>query len=58
MRLRRAGGSANLRKVASHSAVQGYWRGDRKVRSQVVGENRRQVPTPDAGDAYFESQCR
>ena len=40
MRLLRARGSAELGKVASGSATQGLWLGNRKVGSQIVGENR------------------
>ena len=39
VRFLRARGSAELRKVASGSATQGLWQGDRKVGSQVIGED-------------------
>ena len=44
MRLLRAHGSVKLRKVASDSAMQGLWLGDRKVGSQVISEDRSQLP--------------
>ena len=44
MKLFRAGGSAELGKVASDSATQGLWLGDRKVGSQVIGEDRSRPP--------------
>ena len=37
-------GSAELRKVASSSATQGLRLGDRKVRSQVIREDRNLLP--------------
>ena len=40
VRLLRARGPVELGKVASGSATQGLWPGDRKVGSQVVGEDR------------------
>ena len=40
MRLLRARGSAELDRVASGSATQDLWLGDRKVESKVAGENR------------------
>ena len=39
VRLLRARGSAELEKIASGSAMQGLWLGDRKVRSQIIGKN-------------------
>ena len=36
----RARGSAKLREEASGSAMHGLWLGDRRVRSQVIGEDR------------------
>ena len=39
-----ARGSAELSEVASGSAGQGLWLGDRKVGSQVIGEDRRRLP--------------
>ena len=39
MRLLKARGSADLGKVASTSATQGLWLRNRKVGSQVVGED-------------------
>ena len=39
MRLLKARGSAELGKEASGSATQGLWLGDRKVGSQIVGED-------------------
>ena len=39
MRLLRAHGLAELRKVVSGSDTQSPWLGDRKVRSQVIGED-------------------
>ena len=43
MRLLRALDSAELRKIASGSATQGLWLGDRKVASQVIGEDQSQL---------------
>ena len=40
----RADGSAEHGQVASGSATQGLWLGDRKVGSQVVGEDRSRLP--------------
>ena len=40
MRLPRTRHSAELGKVASGSVTQGFWLGDRKVRSQVIGKDR------------------
>ena len=39
-----ARGSPQLGKVASGSARQGLWLGDRKVGSQVIGKDRSQLP--------------
>ena len=44
VRLLCARGSAELREVASGSATQGLWLGNRKVRSQVSGVDRSQFP--------------
>ena len=44
MRLHRARGSAELGKVAFGSASQGLWLRDRKVGSQVIGEDRSRFP--------------
>ena len=44
VRLFRARGSAELRKVASGSATHGLWQGDRKVESHVIGEDRSELP--------------
>ena len=44
VRLLRARGSAELAKVASGSATQGLWLGGRKMRSQVIGEDRSRFP--------------
>ena len=44
MRLFRARGSVELGKVASGSATQGLWLRDRKVESQVIGEDRGRFP--------------
>ena len=44
VRFRRKHGSAELGDVACGSATQGLWLRDRKVRSQVVGENRSRFP--------------
>ena len=44
VRLLRARGSAKLRKVASGSATQGLWLRNRKVGSQVSGEDQSQFP--------------
>ena len=44
MRLRRARGSAELKKVASGSATQGLWLKDRKVGSQVIVVDRSRFP--------------
>ena len=44
MRLFRARSSAELGKVASGSATQGLWLRDRKVGSQVIGEDRSRFP--------------
>ena len=44
MRLLRAGGSAEIGKAASGSATSGLWLGDRKVGSQVGGEDRSRLP--------------
>ena len=44
MRLLGARGSAESGKVASGFAAQGLWLADRKVGSQVVGEDRSQLP--------------
>ena len=38
MRLLRARGLAELEKIASSSATQSLWLGDRKVGSQIIGE--------------------
>ena len=40
----RARGSVKLGKVASGSATQGIWLGNRKVGSQVIGEDRSRLP--------------
>ena len=40
----RGRGSAEHGKVASGSATQRFWLGDRKVGSQVIGENRSRLP--------------
>ena len=40
VRLLRARGSAELKKVASSSAMQGLWLKNRKVRSQISGVDR------------------
>ena len=44
VRLLRARGSTELGKVASGSAKQGLWLGDRKVKSQVSGEDQSRLP--------------
>ena len=44
IRLVRARGPTELRKVASGSATQGLWLGDRKVGSQVIGEDQSRLP--------------
>ena len=44
MRLFGAHGLAKLRKVASGSATLGFWLGDRKVGSQVIGEDLSRLP--------------
>ena len=44
MRLFRACGSARLGQVTSDFAARRLWLGNRKVRSQVVGEDLRQFP--------------
>ena len=44
MRLPRALGAAKLGKIASASATQSFWMGDREVGSQVVGEDRSRFP--------------
>ena len=44
MKLLRVHGLAKLGKVTSGSATQGLWLGDRKVRSQVVGEDQSRLP--------------
>ena len=44
MRLLRARGLAELQKVASGSATEGNWLRDRKVGSQVIGEDRSGFP--------------
>ena len=44
MRLLRARGSAELRKVASGSATQSLWLGDRKVGSHVIDEDGSRLP--------------
>ena len=44
VRLHEARGSAELAKVTSGSATQGLWLGDRKVGSQVIGEDRCRLP--------------
>ena len=44
MRLFRARDLAELGKVASGSAEQGLWLGDRKMGSQVIGEDRSRLP--------------
>ena len=44
MRLHGACGSAELRKVASGSATQGFWLGNGKVGSLVSGINRSRFP--------------
>ena len=44
MRILWARASAELRKVASGSATQGLWLRNRKVRSQVSGADRSQLP--------------
>ena len=43
MRLLKACGSAELGQVASGTATQGLWLGDRKVGSQVVGEDQNRL---------------
>ena len=43
VRLLRPRGLVDLGKVASGSATQGLWLGDRKVESQIIGENRSQL---------------
>ena len=40
MKLVKACGLAELGQVASGSAMQGFWLGNKKVESQVVGEDR------------------
>ena len=44
VKLLRARGSAELGKVASGSATQGFWLQDRKVGSQVIGKNQIRFP--------------
>ena len=44
MRLLRARGSAELSEVASGSATQSLWLGDRKVGSQVIAEDQNRFP--------------
>ena len=44
MRLLKARGSAEVREVASGSATQGLWLKDRKVGSQVIGEDQSRLP--------------
>ena len=44
MKLLRARCSAKLEQVASGSATQGNWPGNRKVRSQIVSEDHRRFP--------------
>ena len=44
VRLLRARGSAELGKVASGSATQGLWLGDRKMETLVIGEDRSPLP--------------
>ena len=44
VRLLRACGSAELGKVASGSAMQGLWLGNRKMGSQVIGKDKSQLP--------------
>ena len=44
VRLFSARGPTELGEVASGSATQGLWLGDRKVGSQVVGEDRTRLP--------------
>ena len=44
MKLLRACGSAEFGKEASGSATHGLWLGNRKVRFQVVGEDRGRLP--------------
>ena len=44
VRLHRARGSAELRKVASGSATQGLWLGNGKVGSQISGVDRSRFP--------------
>ena len=44
VRLLRARGSAELRKVASGSATQSLWLRNRKVGSQVISEDRSRIP--------------
>ena len=44
MRLLRARSQSELEQVAFGSAKQGLWLGDKKVRSQVIGENRSRLP--------------
>ena len=39
IRLLRVRGSTELRKVASGSATQGLWLGDRNMESQAIGED-------------------
>ena len=39
MRLLRARGSAELKKIAAGSATQGFWLRNREVESQVVGSD-------------------
>ena len=44
MRLLRVRGSAELEKVTSGFATQGLWLRDRKVRSQLIGEDQSRFP--------------
>ena len=44
MKLFKARGSAELKKVTSGSAMQGLWLGDRKVESQEIGKGRSRLP--------------
>ena len=44
MRLLRARGTGKLGKVAHGSATQSLWLEDRKVGSQVIGEDRSRLP--------------
>ena len=44
MRLLKARGLAELGKVVSSSAAQGLWLRERKVGSQVIGDDRSRLP--------------